>query len=92
MFSTLALSWGQEKYDAEKIARWGVLDMIKDQGGKVVTLHLNTGASITGTLSSEKMSPSAKTIYLTKLSPKDFYGALVDIKSIIAIEFHNKSK
>jgi len=59
-----------------------VIDNLKLLYGKKVTVYLDNGTSLTGSVK----KVGRQSLHLEKLDGKDFYDALVSIKNIIAID------
>lgn len=57
-------------------------DNLKNLTGKRVTLHLKSGASLTGTVK----ATGAQLVHLEKLDNRDYFDALVLLEQIAAID------
>jgi len=81
---TQSFSAGEES--AKEAARLDVSKSMQDNlaamKGKIVTVTVTTGQSITGTVTDAK----GNLLHLSKISQKEFYDALIPIDHISAIE------
>lgn len=73
-------------FPAEKVAKFSVVDMLGELRGKRVTLHLKSGSTVKGVLSS---LAAGKTVHLTELDSASYFGAVIATDQVVGVEFRN---
>ena len=84
----LALASAVWAQDSPAFAPGGVADALRARVGKVVTLHLNSGTQIGGTVAEVR----DHAVVLKSLTGRDFFDALVVLDDVSVVEVRARER